>query len=218
MEQKFFEEEASGNNLEEYSQELKNDIEDYIDTDSEDFYFINTRSLDVTANPKKTDNTYFAGIWIDEAYLKNNNQIEKEELYEEAIDIYSLSEQWENETKAVKTNIFAKIPFNENNTIDTEFTPIEQATSKIFAKIPYPINNQNNINNNIQDESLKEEKTSICTTLLPEKPSFWTRLKNSIFHGAKFEFSPYEKRIGEEFNNMMGWGRIKSFFSRKNNK
>jgi len=52
-------------------------------------------------------------------------------------------------------------------------------------------------------------------TNLPAKPSFFTKLKNSLFYEIKIELTPYEQKIEDEINEFLHqevtWQGFKNF-------
>lgn len=45
-------------------------------------------------------------------------------------------------------------------------------------------------------------KVSRANTL-PEKTSFWTKLKNALFYEVKIELTPYQQKIEDEINDFL---------------
>jgi len=40
-------------------------------------------------------------------------------------------------------------------------------------------------------------------TNLPEKTSFWTKIKNALFYEVKIELTPYQQKIEDEINDFL---------------
>ncbi len=57
-----------------------------------------------------------------------------------------------------------------------------------------------------EDTSEKENsefRVSRCKTNLPEKPSFWTKVRNALFYEVKIELTPYQQKIENEINDFL---------------
>ncbi len=57
-------------------------------------------------------------------------------------------------------------------------------------------------------------KVANSSSNLPEKPSFWTKLKNVLFYEVKIELTPYQQKIEDEINDFLHqeitWKSIKA--------
>ena len=48
-----------------------------------------------------------------------------------------------------------------------------------------------------------EFKFATTSANLPEKTSFWTKLKNALFYEVKVELTPYQQKIEDEINDFL---------------
>lgn len=83
---------------------------------------------------------------------------------------------------------------------------------------------QDNINSvkNIAEVAKTLSKTETDTTFkvvsnnLPEKTSFWTKVKNTLFYEIKVELTPYEQKVEDEINEFLHkeitWKSFKNFW------
>lgn len=82
---------------------------------------------------------------------------------------------------------------------------------------------QDNINSvkNIAEVAKTLSKTETDTTFkvvsnnLPEKTSFWTKVKNTLFYEIKVELTPYEQKVEDEINEFLHqeitWEKVHDF-------
>lgn len=83
---------------------------------------------------------------------------------------------------------------------------------------------QDNINSvkNVAEVAKTLSKTETDTTFkvvsnnLPEKTSFWTKVKNTLFYEIKVELTPYEQKVEDEINEFLHkeitWKSFKNFW------
>lgn len=83
---------------------------------------------------------------------------------------------------------------------------------------------QDNVNSvkNIAEVAKTLSKTETDTTFkvvsnnLPEKTSFWTKVKNTLFYEIKVELTPYEQKVEDEINEFLHkeitWKSFKNFW------
>lgn len=55
----------------------------------------------------------------------------------------------------------------------------------------------------------------VCENTLPEKTSFWTKVKNVMLYEIKIELTPYQQKIENEINEFLHqeitWGKVRDF-------
>ena len=59
------------------------------------------------------------------------------------------------------------------------------------------------VNEEENASSYAEFKIAGAKSNLPEKTSFWTKLKNALFYEVKVELTPYQQKIEDELNEFL---------------
>lgn len=111
-------------------------------------------------------------------------------------------------------------PYNneETNTVGGigSVKNISDALKKVNGSINGTGTNENNENvgnkatssvySKFSTESTTGSNTStfkVASANLPEKTSFWTKLKNALFYEVKIELTPYQQKIEDEINDFL---------------
>lgn len=86
-------------------------------------------------------------------------------------------------------------PMIEEETNGEIFKGIAKAGKTISETVnPYSIGEELDLNGS---------EFKACTTNLPEKTGFWTKVKNVLFYEIKVELTPYQQKIEDEINEFL---------------
>jgi len=70
-------------------------------------------------------------------------------------------------------------------------------------------------NETTNSANVGESAFKVCSSNLPAKPTFFTKLKNILFYEIKVELTPYEQKIEDEINEFLHqevkWSKISDF-------